>query len=271
MKPVVSTLAQRAAALPRQWAEARKQNPDFGSAYPDTDDVIRALLALPEPTVEAVQAVLGSRTNVLAMLSVHCLGCGLYWDRGVQVGEEPDYDTATTTLCRSCLVEALAALDAVSGTLTSEDDLAKRVVDLEIQLAQAKLQLEVMRQTIGDVKDWSDEGDIMEFEEGAVVLADYCQQALDQTRWAEPTDVKREEAAGYPVLLPALPPSVVKALAPFHQWIPSAGEPLCLVTIGSKECVLRAGHGGDYHASKSGTSWPMTLPARPAHDEASQG
>ena len=41
-----------------------------------------------------------------------CDACGEVVDRVVTVGEEPDYESSTATLCRTCLVEALAVLDA---------------------------------------------------------------------------------------------------------------------------------------------------------------
>lgn len=41
-----------------------------------------------------------------------CDGCGADVARVVAVGQEPGCDSATATLCRPCLLAALAALDA---------------------------------------------------------------------------------------------------------------------------------------------------------------
>lgn len=46
------------------------------------------------------------------MLTETCDACGQQVYRAVTVGEEENFDSCTATLCRACLVEALAALDA---------------------------------------------------------------------------------------------------------------------------------------------------------------
>lgn len=69
---------------------------------------IRAAAAValgPEARLEDLGAALNWSTMV------RCLQCRAAVARAVTVGEEPDRESKTTTLCRPCLVAALAALD----------------------------------------------------------------------------------------------------------------------------------------------------------------
>lgn len=44
--------------------------------------------------------------------SVHCDGCDNYVTRAVRVGDEPDYESNTATLCTACAFEAFSLLKA---------------------------------------------------------------------------------------------------------------------------------------------------------------
>lgn len=77
---------------------------------PHRTDVLEALRALgPSPTPDDVDAVIGHDR----WCRVSCDGCGDTDGPWVQVGDEPDYDSRTATLCAKC-IRAAAAL--VPGT-----------------------------------------------------------------------------------------------------------------------------------------------------------
>jgi hypothetical protein len=66
-------------------------------------EVLAAVEALPDDcTIEALEAVRGFNFRQ------RCDGCGQACDRAVLVGQEPDDESATAQLCRSCVLDALA-------------------------------------------------------------------------------------------------------------------------------------------------------------------
>lgn len=71
----------------------------------DTWQKVQALP--PVPTPEQVDEMLGSH-----ILAARCDNCGEAVDRAVQIGAEPDYESATAWVCEACLV---AALEAIRG------------------------------------------------------------------------------------------------------------------------------------------------------------
>lgn len=48
---------------------------------------------------------------------LECNGCGERVRAVVTVGEEPDYESSTTTLCKACLLAALALFDETPPTV----------------------------------------------------------------------------------------------------------------------------------------------------------
>jgi len=107
--PVKITRATLAAKAAARWAG---QYPDkfYGE---DKLQIGAALQALgPNPGPDAVDLAIGngSWTEV-----PQCNGCGV--ERApavVQVGEEPDYDSATAYLCGNCLIDALRVITSES-------------------------------------------------------------------------------------------------------------------------------------------------------------
>lgn len=87
-------------------------------AYPEpvetfdgpSEDIAKALAALdPEvATHEEVEAIIGNPT----WTRQRCDECGQAADRCVRLGEEPDRESATVYICRSCLCKAIDLLDA---------------------------------------------------------------------------------------------------------------------------------------------------------------
>lgn len=76
------------------------------SGRPNT--VSGALHALDKETATAadVEAIIGNSSWTLARFE--CDECGQLASEVVEVGEEPDYESATAKLCRSCVEQALA-------------------------------------------------------------------------------------------------------------------------------------------------------------------
>lgn len=111
MKPIPSTPETRRREVAQRCAE-RVAKPD---RHWD-DEVLaryRAVVDLgPDPFTEAIIAAQKAASGFTDLpLTVTCQGCERKVERVVTVGAEVDYDSATTDLCRECLVEAMAALD----------------------------------------------------------------------------------------------------------------------------------------------------------------
>ena len=88
----------------RRWHEQYGDKWDgFGE---DKTAIGRKLLALDVNTCSAddVKAIIGNSS----WTETRCNGCGLYVDAAVSVGEPPDYESSTATLCRPCVEAALA-------------------------------------------------------------------------------------------------------------------------------------------------------------------
>lgn len=82
----------------------QQYGPDFG-VYPfgDSGEILRQLLALgPTPTVQQVEILCPGWTLL------DCDECGEKVDQVVQVGQEPDYESATACICWRCATNAVA-------------------------------------------------------------------------------------------------------------------------------------------------------------------
>ena len=87
----------------------RRHMIDRGERFPtwDPGEVYRALVALgPTPTREQVDAAIGNAS----WTSTKCDHCGARDVPVVELGQEPDYESATADVCAECLREALGAL-----------------------------------------------------------------------------------------------------------------------------------------------------------------
>ena len=77
--------------------------------YPrDRQEIAQKLDALDEnSTADDVAAIIGNRTWCQPST---CNDCGAVADVAVQVGEEPDYESRTATLCLACVEKALSLM-----------------------------------------------------------------------------------------------------------------------------------------------------------------
>lgn len=63
----------------------------------------KVMLLNPEASTVADLAAVGDRGCF-----VHCDGCGKWVTNAIEVGAEPDWESATATLCHPCVMEAAA-------------------------------------------------------------------------------------------------------------------------------------------------------------------
>ena len=114
MKPVPDTLETRRLATIE-----RAHRTLAGDRREYDEGVIRRMQAVidlgPDATAQQIidaQKAADGWTNMY--LTTTCAACGEQVENAVRVCEEPDYESSTATLCRGCLVEALAALDGAT-------------------------------------------------------------------------------------------------------------------------------------------------------------
>ena len=105
----VTTARERILSICDRW-QARYRHPDgtWQSGLGDWAEVYERLRALDLRTcsVEEVEAIVGG-TKWTRWL---CDGCGALATAVVQVGEAPDYESSTASICLACVEAARAAL-----------------------------------------------------------------------------------------------------------------------------------------------------------------
>lgn len=70
----------------------------------DKEATYHKLIALGNnPTPDEVNYVIGD----ISWTATFCNECGKSVDEAVQLGQEPDYDSATASICKTCLISAL--------------------------------------------------------------------------------------------------------------------------------------------------------------------
>ena len=91
-----------------RWANSYPKNGPYGRD-PQKQAITKALAALDAKTATAadVAAIIGNDSWVGPQ---KCHECGAVVDVAVQVGEEPDYESSTATLCLACVEKALALM-----------------------------------------------------------------------------------------------------------------------------------------------------------------
>lgn len=91
-----------------RWASSYPTNGPYGRD-PDKQAITKALAALDAETATAadVAAIIGNDTWCGPST---CNECGAVVEVAVQVGEEPDYESSTATLCFACVDQALALM-----------------------------------------------------------------------------------------------------------------------------------------------------------------
>lgn len=128
MKPIPSTVETRRREVIKRCREGvERPSPGW---HPSVLVRYRAVVDLgPDPSAKAIMA---AQHDAMMAIGAHpysdlrpvvgCMGCGREVASVVQVGEEPDYESATTDLCRDCLIEALAALVAAERGASEKPD-----------------------------------------------------------------------------------------------------------------------------------------------------
>jgi hypothetical protein len=95
-RDLIRTVADR-------WAEQYETG--YYSTHKDKQDILARLRALDKETCSAddVNKIIGNKSWTRR----HCSECREHTNWAIQVGEEPDYESATATLCRSCFDKAV--------------------------------------------------------------------------------------------------------------------------------------------------------------------
>lgn len=103
-EPYVLEREQLAKAAPERW---RKQYESYRND-PDKTAKTQVLLSLSGSNLnaDAVDEIIGNAS----WTSIHCDGCGEYVHLAVVVGAPMDYESATATLCKSCLEKAMKVI-----------------------------------------------------------------------------------------------------------------------------------------------------------------
>jgi hypothetical protein len=108
----VRTKRDLIASVAEQWKASYYSERDgwlYNTRGPDKSAIYQRLSALPANATEAdITAVMGSNS----WTANRCDNCGADVDVTVRLGEEPDYESATAYVCRTCLVGALDAINA---------------------------------------------------------------------------------------------------------------------------------------------------------------
>ncbi len=89
-------------------ADMRKQYSGNPTYYVD---ILAALDALPD-NASLDQIIQAGHGDMLLGAMYRCSACDRWASELVQVGEPPDYESATAMLCRDCVLEALALFSA---------------------------------------------------------------------------------------------------------------------------------------------------------------
>ena len=120
-KPVLYTRKSLAAEAAKRWAnqyrdeethEWRRQH----LMFTDTEKVYNWLVELgKDPDPDDVDAVIGNKTWTRVTCDA-CVFSGYGEGPWVQVGQEPDYDSCTATLCIDCFKEASQLLEEACDT-----------------------------------------------------------------------------------------------------------------------------------------------------------
>jgi hypothetical protein len=117
-RPRLLTVRQCIRTVAERW---RYQYPGPQNVQGTRGDTWRALQALDveTATAEDVAQIIGNDS----WTSIKCNACGRDdCEMAVEVGELPDYETMTATLCAGCLRDAL---DLLPGTVAEESDVDK--------------------------------------------------------------------------------------------------------------------------------------------------
>ena len=103
----------------------KQYGPAFGiRQFGDSRKVYDALVALGDnPTVSAVEEICNGWTLLT------CNECKRYVEAVVQVGEVPDYESDTASICQSCAHRARTLIDAVASSDTGDPGHAYTTVE----------------------------------------------------------------------------------------------------------------------------------------------
>jgi hypothetical protein len=104
-EPTVKLLTrhQQAETAPDRWA-AQYAHYDPKSDKKEIERQLFAALDAPSFNADLVDCIIGNKS----WTRIECDECGQQVERAVQVGQEPDYDSHTVTLCVPCVTKAAA-------------------------------------------------------------------------------------------------------------------------------------------------------------------
>mgnify|MGYP007083465666 CR=1 FL=1 len=98
-------------SVAERWKVQYYSGPRQGWAFTTSgasDEIYRRLKALPQnATEDQAAAIIGNS----GWTRIECDECGKYVDAAVQLGEPPDYESATAVVCLDCLKAAAALLE----------------------------------------------------------------------------------------------------------------------------------------------------------------
>jgi hypothetical protein len=115
VKPFLQTRQAKADGAAARWFKQYWRKEGMPA---DKGIIYHALLKLgASPSPDAVDEAIGNTS----WTGIDCDACGKRVERAVMVGQEPDYESCTATICGDCLAEA-AALISTSAQCTCSTD-----------------------------------------------------------------------------------------------------------------------------------------------------
>ncbi len=102
----VTTRQSAAAEAPQRWDEQYANFPDIDGTKATIARELKKLGKSPDP--DAIDRIIGNDS----WTHLTCNECGDSVDAVVQVGQEPDYESATAELCIKCVKAAVELLES---------------------------------------------------------------------------------------------------------------------------------------------------------------
>lgn len=101
---IVTTKQKIRAGVAQHWKEQYYRRTDKIWSYPDKEAIYEKLKALPKTATDAdIRAVIGNGS----WTRNRCDECGEDVEVAVLLGQEPDHESATVSICPKCLRKAL--------------------------------------------------------------------------------------------------------------------------------------------------------------------
>lgn len=104
MKPI--TKRGKILEVVRRWTSQYRDPPPSSMTAEKTTKL--KSLDLSTATESEITAIIGNPS----WTAIRCDECGRNVEKAILVGEEPDYESSTATVCEACLIQACAELGA---------------------------------------------------------------------------------------------------------------------------------------------------------------